>query len=92
MRLFANEKYEAKRFDGYLAAIRKHNLENTYAVAVLNVGQAAIFSLGLTAVMSFTAAEVARGGMSVGSIVAVNGARFPPAGPFFFFFNFLFTG
>ena len=60
VKLFGNEEHEAGVFDTYLASIQRRNLENTYSIGVLNVGQAAIFSVGLTAVMFFTAMEVRR--------------------------------
>jgi ABC-type transport system involved in Fe-S cluster assembly fused permease/ATPase subunit len=84
VKLFGNEPHEHARFDGYLGGIQKYNLENTLAIAVLNVGQALIFSAGLTAVMLFTAAEVASGAMTVGSIVAVNGLLLQLQHPFNF--------
>lgn len=84
VKLFANERHEAARFDAYLGSIQKYNVRNTYAIAVLNVGQALIFSCGLTVVMLFTAIEVAAGRMSVGNIVAVNGLLLQLQHPFNF--------
>jgi ABC-type transport system involved in Fe-S cluster assembly fused permease/ATPase subunit len=84
VKLFSNEAHEAAKFDRFLGAIHFYNLRNTYAIALLNVGQAAIFSLGLTLVMFFTAAEVAAGRMTVGNIVAVNGLLLQLQQPFNF--------
>eukprot|EP00613_Pedinella_sp_CCMP2098_P071695 CAMPEP_0171920786 /NCGR_PEP_ID=MMETSP0993-20121228/19555_1 /TAXON_ID=483369 /ORGANISM="non described non described, Strain CCMP2098" /LENGTH=736 /DNA_ID=CAMNT_0012557923 /DNA_START=9 /DNA_END=2215 /DNA_ORIENTATION=+ len=84
VKLFANEKHELNRFDGYLGQIQALNIQNTYAIAVLNVGQAVIFSAGLTAVMLFTAIEVKAGLMSIGNIVAVNGLLLQLQQPFNF--------
>jgi ATP-binding cassette, subfamily B, heavy metal transporter len=53
-------------------------------VAWLNVGQAAIFTFGLTSVMAFTAFEVAAGKMSIGNIVAVNSMLMQLQQPFNF--------
>jgi ABC-type transport system involved in Fe-S cluster assembly fused permease/ATPase subunit len=82
VKLFGNEPLEHQRFDNYLGGIQKYNIENTFAIAVLNVGQALIFSAGLTAVMLFTASEVSSGVMTVGSIVAVNGLLLQLQHPF----------
>ena len=82
VKLFGNEPLEHQRFDTYLGGIQKYNIENTFAIAILNVGQALIFSAGLTAVMLFTASEVSSGAMTVGSIVAVNGLLLQLQHPF----------
>lgn len=48
---FNNEKYEAERYDGYLKVYESSSLKTTSTLAMLNFGQSAIFSVGLTAIM-----------------------------------------
>lgn len=48
VKLFSSEDREALRFDTYLARIQRLSIDSTYAVAVLNLGQAALFCMGLT--------------------------------------------
>lgn len=72
VKLFGNEDHEERLFDEYLAEIQQKNIENTYSIGVLNVGQSAIFSIGLTTLMLSTASAVTKGTMTVGNIVAVN--------------------
>jgi len=48
VKLFSSERREALRFDSYLARIQRLSIDSTYAIAVLNLGQAALFCAGLT--------------------------------------------
>jgi cation transport ATPase len=60
------------RFDTYLQRIQELSIESTYAIAVLNLGQAAMFCVGLTSSLLIALNRVQRGTMSVGDLVAVN--------------------
>ena len=48
---FNNEKFEADRYDVSLAKYEQASLKTTTSLAMLNWGQNAIFSAGLTAIM-----------------------------------------
>ncbi len=48
---FNNEKYEAERYDSFLKVYESSSLKTTSTLAMLNFGQSAIFSVGLTAIM-----------------------------------------
>lgn len=48
---FNNEKYEAERYDGFLKTYESASLKTTSTLAMLNFGQNAIFSVGLTSIM-----------------------------------------
>jgi ABC-type transport system involved in Fe-S cluster assembly fused permease/ATPase subunit len=84
VKLFNNEKRETKRFDSYLERMQKLNIDSTYAVAALNVGQAVLFCAGLTASLLVALGRVQRGVMSVGDVVAVNAMLLQLAIPFDF--------
>ena len=84
VKLFTNEKRETVRFDGYLEKIQDLSIESTYAIAVLNLGQAAMFCVGLTTSLLIAAKRVAAGAMSVGDLVAVNSMLLQLSIPFNF--------
>ena len=84
VKLFTNEKRETKRFDGYLEKIQDLSIESTYAIAVLNLGQAAMFCVGLTTSLLIAARRVGAGTMSVGDLVAVNSMLLQLSIPFNF--------
>ena len=98
VKLFTNEKRETTRFDSYLEKIQNLSIESTYAIAVLNLGQAAMFCIGLTSSLLIAANRVKMGSMSVGDLVAVNSMLLQLSIPFnfmgftctfdFFFFSF----
>uniref|UniRef100_A0A7N6B1K4 Iron-sulfur clusters transporter ABCB7, mitochondrial n=1 Tax=Anabas testudineus TaxID=64144 RepID=A0A7N6B1K4_ANATE len=73
---FNNEKYEAERYDGYLKIYESSSLKTTSTLAMLNFGQSAIFSVGLTAIMLLASKGIAAGTMTVGDLVMVNGLLF----------------
>uniref|UniRef100_A0A8C3AJ82 Iron-sulfur clusters transporter ABCB7, mitochondrial n=1 Tax=Cyclopterus lumpus TaxID=8103 RepID=A0A8C3AJ82_CYCLU len=73
---FNNEKYEAEKYDGYLKVYESSSLKTTSTLAMLNFGQSAIFSVGLTAIMVLASKGIAAGTMTVGDLVMVNGLLF----------------
>uniref|UniRef100_A0AAQ4QDC2 Iron-sulfur clusters transporter ABCB7, mitochondrial n=1 Tax=Gasterosteus aculeatus aculeatus TaxID=481459 RepID=A0AAQ4QDC2_GASAC len=73
---FNNEKYEAEKYDGYLKVYESSSLKTTYTLAMLNFGQSAIFSVGLTGIMVLASKGIAAGTMTVGDLVMVNGLLF----------------
>ncbi|XP_076018929.1 iron-sulfur clusters transporter ABCB7, mitochondrial [Genypterus blacodes] len=76
VKYFNNEKYEADRYDGYLKTYESSSLKTTTTLAMLNFGQSAIFSVGLTGIMILASKGIASGTMTVGDLVMVNGLLF----------------
>lgn len=61
LQYFNNEKYEAEKYDGYLKVYESSSLKTTYTLAMLNFGQSAIFSVGLTGIMVLASKGIAAG-------------------------------
>ncbi|XP_030620738.1 iron-sulfur clusters transporter ABCB7, mitochondrial isoform X1 [Chanos chanos] len=76
VKYFNNEKYEADRYDGFLKVYESSSLKTTSTLAMLNFGQSAIFSVGLTAIMVLASKGIMAGTMTVGDLVMVNGLLF----------------
>ncbi|KAG9341711.1 hypothetical protein JZ751_018775 [Albula glossodonta] len=76
VKYFNNEKYEAERYDGFLKIYEASSLKTTSTLAMLNFGQSAIFSVGLTAIMVLASKGIMAGTMTVGDLVMVNGLLF----------------
>jgi hypothetical protein len=84
VKLFNNEQKEIARFDTYLDRMKRLNIESTIAIATLNIGQAVLFSAGLTASLLVALRRVQSGTMTVGDLVAVNAMVLQLALPFDF--------
>ncbi|XP_068182140.1 iron-sulfur clusters transporter ABCB7, mitochondrial isoform X2 [Antennarius striatus] len=76
VKYFNNEKYEAERYDNFLKIYESASLKTTSTLAMLNFGQSAIFSFGLTGIMLLASKGIAAGTMTVGDLVMVNGLLF----------------
>lgn len=76
VKYFNNEKYEAERYDGFLKIYESSSLKTTTTLAMLNFGQSAIFSVGLTGIMLLASKGITAGTMTVGDLVMVNGLLF----------------
>ncbi|XP_007548448.1 PREDICTED: ATP-binding cassette sub-family B member 7, mitochondrial isoform X2 [Poecilia mexicana] len=76
VKYFNNEKYEAERYDEFLKIYESSSLKTTSTLAMLNFGQSAIFSVGLTAIMLLASKGITAGTMTVGDLVMVNGLLF----------------
>ncbi|KAM3911796.1 iron-sulfur clusters transporter ABCB7, mitochondrial [Leptodactylus fuscus] len=76
VKYFNNEKYESERYDGYLKIYEKASLKTTSTLALLNFGQSAIFSVGLTAIMVLASKGIVAGNLTIGDLVMVNGLLF----------------
>jgi len=72
VKYFNAESHEASRFDRALAAYEKAAIKSRLSLSALNVGQAAIISVGLIAVMAMAGLGVAAGTMTIGEFVMVN--------------------
>lgn len=84
IKLFTAEAREAKRFDGYLQRLEQLSIQSTYAIALLNLGQAFLFCAGLTASLVVASQRVIAGSMSIGDLVAVNSMLLQLSIPFNF--------
>ncbi|CAH2106923.1 unnamed protein product [Euphydryas editha] len=76
VKYFNNESYELKKYDESLKKYEDASLKTASSLALLNFGQHAIFSAGLSAIMIMAANEIAKGHMSVGDLVMVNALVF----------------
>jgi len=76
VKYFNNEDYEADQYDKSLKGYQLASLKTQTSLSLLNFGQNAIFSAGLTAMMYMAAHGVMDGSMTVGDLVLVNGLVF----------------
>jgi ABC-type transport system involved in Fe-S cluster assembly fused permease/ATPase subunit len=72
VKYFNNEEHEARRYDESLRNMEEANVRSYKTLAVLNIGQNAIVTLGVTALMWKAAAGVVAGELTVGDLVLVN--------------------
>ncbi len=72
VKYFCAETREAERYDRAMARYEKASVSAYTSLAVLNAGQAVIFTAGLTAVMAMCAIEINAGAKTVGDFVLVN--------------------
>jgi len=72
VKYFGNEAHEAARFDRSMARYERAAIKTWTSLAVLNAGQTALFSVGLTIAMVLAARGIAAGQMTVGDFVMVN--------------------
>jgi len=72
VKYFANEEYEAKRYDEQLGRWQAAAEKSWFTLGVLNASQAIVIACGLTVLMVLAAREVAAGRMTVGDLVLVN--------------------
>ncbi|MFN4291406.1 MAG: ABCB family ABC transporter ATP-binding protein/permease [Permianibacter sp.] len=81
VKYFNNEEHEARRYDETLIKQEDANVKALKSLAVLNVGQVAIISLGVTAMMWRAADGVVSGTMTIGDLVLVNAYLLQLASP-----------
>ncbi|MFN4327032.1 MAG: ABCB family ABC transporter ATP-binding protein/permease [Azonexus sp.] len=72
VKYFNNEAWEARRYDEQLAKWEAAATRSQTTLAYLNLGQAAIIALGVTAMMWRAAGGVVAGQMTIGDLVLVN--------------------
>jgi ATP-binding cassette, subfamily B (MDR/TAP), member 7 len=70
---FNNTAHEGTRYEESLRGYQNASLEAQQSLSLLNVGQAVIFSAGLTTVMWLTANQIQAGTATVGDLVLVVG-------------------
>jgi ATP-binding cassette subfamily B protein len=72
VKYFSAEAREAHRYDQSMASYERASIKAYVSLAVLNAGQAAIFTAALTLCMVMAGLDVAAGRASVGQFVMVN--------------------
>jgi len=76
VKLFANEKHEAARYNDALVGFQKASIVTQQSLSFLNFGQNFIFSVGLTAMMYMATNSILAGEAVLGDLVLVNGLLF----------------
>ncbi|RUS79526.1 hypothetical protein EGW08_012724 [Elysia chlorotica] len=76
VKYFNNENHEAEKYDHHMEKYEKASLKTTISLAMLNWGQNAIFTVGITALMVMASQKIIDGSMTVGDLVMVNGLLF----------------
>src|SRR6187455_871343 len=72
VKYFSAEQREATRYDRAMARYEDASVRAYTSLAVLNAGQAVIFTIGLAAVMVMCAFEIKSGSKTVGDFVLIN--------------------
>src|SRR5690348_15273968 len=72
VKYFSAEEREAARYDRAMARYEEASVRSYTSLAVLNAGQAVIFTSGLAAVMVMCALEIKAGTKTVGDFVLIN--------------------
>jgi ATP-binding cassette, subfamily B, heavy metal transporter len=78
---FGAESLEARRFDQSMARFEQASVHANSSLSALNIGQAVIFSLGLSLCMLLAASGVARGALTAGDFVMINAMLLQLYGP-----------
>ena len=73
---FTNENFELSRYKETLVNYESSALKGSNSLCLLNIGQNAIFSAALAAMMAMTVADIGRGRATIGDLVMVNGLIF----------------
>ena len=72
VKYFGNEAHEARRLDEALKGYERAAVMNQVSLSLLNVGQATIIAVGLTAVMLLSAYGIVAGTLTIGGFVLAN--------------------
>ncbi len=72
VKYFRAEQREAERYDKSMERYRIASIDSYTSLAILNAGQAAIFTIGLTLVMVMCVYDIRAGRASVGDFVLIN--------------------
>jgi ATP-binding cassette subfamily B protein len=72
VKYFSAERRETVRYDRSMARYEQSSVEAYVSLAVLNAGQATIFTLGLTATMALCALGIRAGTHTIGDFVMIN--------------------
>ena len=83
VKYFNNELHEAARYDVNLKHLEDARVMSQKTLAALNLGQTAIVSIGVTAMMWRAAAGVVAGNLTIGDLVLVNAYLLQLSAPLF---------
>ena len=83
VKYFNNERHEAARYDQNLLRLENARVKAQKTLALLNLGQAVVVALGVTAMMWRAAAGVVAGRLTVGDLVLVNAYLLQLSAPLF---------
>ncbi len=83
VKYFNNEAHEAARYDENLRHLENTRVKARTSLAVLNLGQTAAISIGVTAMMWRAAAGVTAGELTIGDLVLVNAYLLQLSAPLF---------
>jgi ATP-binding cassette subfamily B protein len=72
VKYFGAEPHETRRYDRAMARYEEASVNSYTSLAVLNAGQAAVFTVGLTVVMVMCAWGIADGSKTIGDFVMIN--------------------
>ena len=72
VKYFGSEEREAKRYDSSMERFESASVRTYTSLAVLNAGQAVIFTIGLTIAMVLCAIDVQAGRNTIGDFVMIN--------------------
>jgi ABC-type transport system involved in Fe-S cluster assembly fused permease/ATPase subunit len=72
VKYFGNESWEARRFDASMQRYEKAAVRTFRSLAVLNTGQAVIYSVGMMVCMLLAARGITQGTHTVGDFVMIN--------------------
>ncbi len=72
VKYFGNEDHEAARYDRSMEKYEKAAVKTWISLSILNAGQAAIYSVGLTVVMAMSATAIMQGRATIGDFVMIN--------------------
>ena len=73
VKYFGNEEFEARRYDENLRKYENAAVQNEASLGLLNIGQAFIIALAVTALMYLAAEGVVKQAFTLGDLVLVNG-------------------
>lgn len=85
VKTFGNESMETTAYDNVMSQYEKAAVRNQSSLALLNVGQSLIISVGVVVLMVYAAMENIAGRMTVGEFTAVNVFMLQLAQPLNFF-------
>ena len=72
VKYFNNEDFEARRYDAQMLKWEAAQVKSQISLSFLNIGQALVIALGVTAMMWRATVQVTQGNMTLGDIVLVN--------------------
>jgi ATP-binding cassette, subfamily B, heavy metal transporter len=72
VKYFGAEMRETERYDRSMARYEKASTQTYTSLAVLNSGQAVIYTIGMTIIMALAARDIMAGRATIGSFVLVN--------------------